>query len=69
VVNYGSADFLLRAAAALPAPLVFPTNSVAVVALAAALAVTVWKEKLSRANLAGLALAGLALALLWSDRA
>ena len=68
LINYGSAVFMLRAVGELPAPLVFPTNGVSVVALAAVLAVTVWGERFSRANLVGLALAAGALALLWADR-
>ncbi|MEL6615884.1 MAG: hypothetical protein AAFQ43_09110, partial [Bacteroidota bacterium] len=64
VINYGSADFLLRAVAELSGPVVFPANSVAIVLGAALLGWAVWKERLSRANLAGLGLAVVALACL-----
>ena len=64
LVNYGSADFLLRAVAVLSGPVVFPANSVAIVLGAALLGWAIWKERLSRANLAGLALAIVALACL-----
>jgi len=64
VVNYGSLEFLLRAIAELPGPFVFPANNIAIVVLAAALGVTFWGERLSRANYVGLSLAVLALILL-----
>lgn len=64
VINYGSADFLLRAVAELSGPVVFPANSVAIVLGAALLGWAIWKERLSRANLAGLGLAVVALACL-----
>ena len=64
LVNYGSADFLLRAVAVLSGPVVFPANSVAIVLGAALLGWAIWKERLSPANLAGLALAIVALACL-----
>jgi drug/metabolite transporter (DMT)-like permease len=68
LVNSGSAAFILRAAAELPAPLVFPTNAIAIMAGAALLAVLLWRERLSGANVAGLFLAAAALALLWGGR-
>ncbi|MEM6325820.1 MAG: EamA family transporter [Bacteroidota bacterium] len=61
LINYGSADFLLRAVAVLSGPVVFPANSVSIVLGAALIGTLVWKERLSRANLAGLALAAVAL--------
>lgn len=64
LVNYGSAEFLLRALERVPGPVAFPANSVGIVFGAALLGRAVWRERLSRANLAGLALAGLALVLL-----
>ena len=64
VVNYGSLEFLLRAIAALPGPFVFPANNIAIMILAAALGVAVWKERLTPANRWGLGLASLALVLL-----
>ncbi len=64
LVNYGSAEFLLRALDELPGPVAFPANSVAIVFGAALIGRFVWHERLSRANVAGLALAGVALALL-----
>ena len=64
LINYGSAEFLLRALGALPAPVAFPLNSVSIVLGAALLGRLVWGEALSRANLAGLALAAVAVALL-----
>ena len=64
LVNYGSAEFLLRALDELPGPVAFPANSVAIVFGAALIGRVVWRERLSRANVAGLALAGAALVLL-----
>lgn len=64
LVNYGSAEFLLRALEELPGPVAFPANSVAIVFGAALIGRFVWHERLSRANVAGLALAGVALVLL-----
>ncbi len=64
LANYGSADFILRAVAALEGPFVFPANSIAIVMGAALLGVAVWRERLTRANLVGLGCAAVALALL-----
>ncbi|NNF56879.1 MAG: EamA family transporter [Rhodothermaceae bacterium] len=64
LVNYGSADFILRAIAVLPGPFVFPANSIAIVMGAAVLGIVVWGERLSKANWAGLGLAAAALVLL-----
>ena len=64
VINYASADFILRAVAVLSGPVVFPANSVAIVLGAALLGWGLWRERLSRANVAGLALAVVALACL-----
>ncbi|GAB5534749.1 MAG: membrane protein [Rubricoccaceae bacterium] len=64
VVNYASADFFLRAVDALPAPFVFPANSVAVVLGATLVGWVVWGERISRTNAIGLAMAVVALVLL-----
>ena len=64
VINYGSAEFLLRALGSLPAPVAFPLNSVSIVLGAALLGRLVWGERLSRANVAGLGLAAVAVVLL-----
>ena len=64
LVNYASAEFFLRALGTLPAPVAFPLNSVSIVLGAAAIGATVWHERFSRANVAGLALAAVAIALL-----
>jgi drug/metabolite transporter (DMT)-like permease len=66
IVNYGSAAFLLLAIERLSGPFVFPVNHISVVLGAALLGVLAWGERLSRANWLGLAVAGLALALLWN---
>ncbi len=68
IVNFGSAAFIMRAAALLPAPLVFPTNAIAIMVGAAILAVTFWGERFSRPNVVGIVLAAVALALLWGGR-
>ena len=65
LVNYGSAAFILGAIDELPGPFVFPVNNIATVGGAAALGIGVWGEQLSKANWAGLAMAAIALALLW----
>ena len=65
LVNYGSAAFILGAIDELPGPFVFPVNNIAIVGGAAALGVGVWGERLSKTNWAGLAMAAVALALLW----
>ncbi len=64
LVNYGSAEFLLRALDTLDGTVAFPANSVAIVFGAAVIGWLVWRERLSRANLAGLGLAAVALVLL-----
>lgn len=64
LVNYGSAEFFLRAIRALPGPFVFPANNIALVIGGALLGVTVWGERLSRLNWVGIALAAAALVLL-----
>ena len=64
VVNYYSAEFLLRALERLDGTVAFPANSVAIVFGAALIGRVVWKEHLSRANLVGLGLAAAALVLL-----
>ncbi|MDT0630779.1 hypothetical protein RQM47_07340 [Rubrivirga sp. S365] len=64
IVNYGSAEFLLRALDQLPGPVAFPANSVAIVFGAALIGRFLWHERLSAANVAGIALAGVALVLL-----
>lgn len=66
LINYGSADFFLRAIAWAEgrAAFVFPANSVSIVLGAALLGRLVWGERLSRANAVGLALAVVALVLL-----
>ena len=61
LVNYASADFILRAVAALSGPVVFPANSVSIVLGAALVGRFVWGERLTRANLAGLGVAAVAL--------
>lgn len=64
IVNYYSAEFLLRALERLDGTVAFPANSVAIVFGAALLGRVVWQERLSPANLAGLGLAAAALVLL-----
>src|SRR5690606_35242888 len=64
LVNYGSADFILRALEGLPGTFVFPANNVAIVMGAAGLGVAVWGERLSRWNWLGLGVAALALVFL-----
>ncbi len=64
VVNYYSAEFLLRALESLDGTVAFPANSVAIVLGAALIGRVVWGEALSRANVAGLGLAVAALLLL-----
>ena len=66
LINYGSADFFLRAIswAAGRAAFVFPANSVSIVVGAALIGRLVWSERLSRANVAGLVVAAVALVLL-----
>ena len=61
VVNYGSADFFLRAIEALSGPVVFPANSISIVIGAALIGRFVWGERFSRANVVGLAVASAAL--------
>ncbi|MEM0961431.1 MAG: EamA family transporter [Bacteroidota bacterium] len=64
IVNYGSAEFLLRALDEIDGTVAFPANSVAIVLGAALIGRLVWRERLSRANVAGLGLASVALVLL-----
>jgi drug/metabolite transporter (DMT)-like permease len=67
LINYGSADFIIRAAAAMPAALVFPTLAISVLAATAAMGFIVWGERPSRVNVAGFLLAAAALVLLWGS--
>ena len=64
LVNYFSAEFLLRALEVIEGTVAFPANSVAIVFGAALIGRVVWHERLSRANVAGLGLAAVALVLL-----
>lgn len=64
LVNYGSADFLLRALADLPGTFVFPANSIAIVMGATLLGIVVWQERLTLANWVGIGAAAVALGLL-----
>ncbi len=64
LVNYGSAEFFLRALERLDGTVAFPVNNVAIVLGAALVGRVAWGERLSRANLAGLGLAAAALVLL-----
>lgn len=64
IVNYFSAEFLLRALETLDGTVAFPANSVAIVFGAALIGRVVWGERLSPGNLAGLGLAAVALVLL-----
>ena len=64
IVNYYSAEFLLRALESLDGTVAFPANSVSIVFGAALIGRLVWGERLSRGNLVGLGLAAVALVLL-----
>lgn len=64
LINYGTADFLLRAVRQLSAPVVFPVNNIAIVLGAALLGRIFFAERFTPANLAGLGVAALALVLL-----
>lgn len=64
LLNYGSADFFLLAIEILPAPFVFPANSIAIVLGATLVGWGVWQERIRRVNAIGLAMAVAALALL-----
>ena len=64
VLNYSSAELMLRALGMLPAPVAFPLNNVSVVLGAALIGRVAFGERMSRLNVAGLAVAALAVALL-----
>ncbi len=66
LINYGSADFFLRAIAWAEgrSAFVFPANGVSIVVGAALIGRFAWGERLSRANVAGLVVAAVALVLL-----
>ncbi len=64
VINYGSAEFFLRALEELPGTLAYPVNHVAVLLGGTLLGVVIWRESLSRLNRWGLALAATSLVLL-----
>lgn len=63
-INFASAAFFLQAVRILPGTFVFPVHNIALVIGGALIGVLVWRERLSRLNLIGLALAGFALLLL-----
>lgn len=64
VLNYYSAELMLRALDVLRAPVAFPLNNVSVVLGAALVGRIAFGERMSRVNVAGLAVAALAVALL-----
>jgi drug/metabolite transporter (DMT)-like permease len=64
LLNYGSAEFFLRALEELPGTLAYPVNHVAVLLGGTLLGVLIWREGLTRFNWLGLALAAGALVLL-----
>ena len=64
VLNYYSAELMLRALAVLRAPVAFPLNNVSVVLGAALIGRIAFGERMSRANVVGLGVAALAVALL-----
>ncbi len=64
VLNYFSAELMLRALDVLPAPVAFPLNNVAVVLGAAVVGRIAFGERMSRVNVVGLGVAALAVALL-----
>lgn len=64
VVNIGSVEFLLQAIDQIAGTVVFPVVNIGVVAGGAVLGITVWREKLTRVNLAGIAIAAVSLLLL-----
>lgn len=55
--NLGSVAFMLEAVARIPGPVVFPLNNAGVMLGATLLGVTFWRERLTRPNRFGLALA------------
>lgn len=63
LVNYGSAEFMLRALREIPGTVAFPVNNVAVVTLATLLGMGLWKESIPRNRRLGLVLAVAALVL------
>ncbi|TVP80401.1 MAG: hypothetical protein EA352_00110 [Gemmatimonadales bacterium] len=63
LVNYGSAEFMLRALRDIPGTVAFPVNNVAVVTLATLLGMGVWRERTGTGHRAGLLLALVALVL------
>lgn len=62
--NVGSVEFFLSAIRQLSGPFVFPANNILLVIGSALLGVLFWREKLSRMNWLGVALAAIALILL-----
>ena len=64
IPNYFSARFLLKSLAHVPAVIAYPTNSVAVILLISAGGVLFFKEKISRRQLAAIAVVLVALVLL-----
>lgn len=64
VLNYFSAELMLRALDVLAAPVAFPLNNVSVVLGAAVVGRLAFGERMSRVNVAGLGIAALAVALL-----
>ncbi len=63
LVNFGSAEFMLRALRQVPGTVAFPVNNVAVVTLATLLGLWLFREAIPRNRKVGLALAVLALVL------
>ncbi len=64
IANLGSVAFMLQAVGRLPGPVVFPLNNAGIMLGATLLGVALWRERLTRLNRAGLALALAAIVLL-----
>jgi drug/metabolite transporter (DMT)-like permease len=64
LANYASVLFILGAVANLPGTIVFPTHAVSVVVGGAIIGAIVWREHLSRTNIAGVVVAAVAVILL-----
>ncbi|MAT38388.1 MAG: hypothetical protein CL946_02155, partial [Ectothiorhodospiraceae bacterium] len=65
VVNFFSAYFFVLALKELPGVFVYPTNGVAIILLTTVTGILFWKERVTKRNMVFIAIASLALALLY----
>jgi drug/metabolite transporter (DMT)-like permease len=65
ILNLFASFFLMRALQTLPGIVVYPTNGIGIILLSAISSIVLWKERLTRSNYGFIALASIALLLIY----